>query len=284
MKKFVFGMAMFSIMLVLGLGLTGCGDSEGGPTGNGGGQTGGTGSGDGKVTISLLAGSGTGNIRLKLSEGTWNTSGSWDATQSSNLSAIMNSLLETYSSGSINRSQCTATVVESNTALNIELRNSSGLLEISGEVHIKATLNPSTFPYTSHGGVSLSEKFQVAGNPVFFVNKTRLCTEVGSSPWTSGSCNISITESQIGFSISSGSYYTYTYNIDTWRSDYVGGNYCVTIDVSNGRKTAGSGTPPSCITGKNSFTFLPATNSISISRVNGGTFSGTNGWQNSFSR
>jgi ABC-type glycerol-3-phosphate transport system substrate-binding protein len=76
MKKIVFGMALFSIMLVLGLGLTGCGDSDGGPTGNSGEQTGGTGSADGKVTITLLAGSGTGNIRLKLSAGAWNTGGS----------------------------------------------------------------------------------------------------------------------------------------------------------------------------------------------------------------
>ncbi|MDR1176200.1 MAG: hypothetical protein LBK83_12120 [Treponema sp.] len=294
MKKTIFWTVMFSMVLALGLVLTGCGGSNGDPTGNGGGgdQTGdngdddGTGSGEGKVTITLLAGSGTGNIRLKLSEGTWNTSGPWDATQSSNLNGIINSLLTTSSDGTIAGSQCTATIIESNTALNIELKNSNGLLEISGQVRVNATLNPVTFPYTSHGGVSsLSEKFQVAGGPVSFVNKTRLYAE-GSTLWANSSRRIAIKESQIEFLETSTSNYNYTYNIDSWKSDYVGDQYCVTIDVSNGRRTDGFGSPPACIAGKISFTFRLESwnNSLSIRQANGETFSGTDGWQNSFTK
>jgi hypothetical protein len=290
MKKGLVLTAMLGLVLAFGLALTGCGDSgSGDPTSGGGDQTGGgdDNTGSGKVTITLLAGSGTGNIRLKLSEGTWNTSGSWDATQSSNLNSIMNSLLTTYSSGGIAGAQCTATIIENDTALNIELKNSSGLLEISGEVHVKTTLNPVTFPYTSHGGVSLSDKFQAAGSPVSFVNKTRLYADT-STPWKSSSRQIIISGSQIDFyDISSGSsHYFYTYNIDTWKSDYVGGDYCVTIDVSNGRKTEGLYSPPSCITGKTSFTFKFESwnSSLSIKQANGTTFSGTDGWDKSFTK
>jgi hypothetical protein len=272
-----------------GGGNTGGGDNTGGNnTGGdntGGDNTGGNNTGGGsagKVTITLLAGSGTGNIRLKLSEGTWNTSGSWDATESRNLNGIMNSLLSTSSNEIITRSQCTATVIESDTALNIELRNKDGLLAVSGEVLVNATLNPVTFPYTSHGTVSLSEKFQVAGDPVSFVNKTRLYSDV-STPWANGPRKIFIRESQIEFlGISIGdTAYIYAYNIDTWKSDYVGGQYCVTIDVSNGKRTSGSWSP-ACITDKTSFTFNCENDRIYIRQVNGETFSGTDGWDNPF--
>jgi hypothetical protein len=305
MKKVIFWVAMFSMALALGLVLTGCGDSNGGPiglgddqtgdngdgTGDGGDQTGGNGddngngSGGGKVTITLSAGSGTGNIKLKLSEGTWNASGPWSATESSNLNAIMNSLLTIYPSATIVGSQCTATIIESNTALNIELRDSDGLLELSGEVHV-ATLNPVTFPYTSHENVlSLSEKFQAAGGPVSFVNKTRLYTD-GSAPWTRSSLRIVIRESQIEFMDTGTGYFSYAYNIDSWKSDYVGGQYCATIDVSNGRSTSSGQLPPACITGKTSFTFRFESwnGGLSIRQANGEAFSGTNGWQYSFTK
>ncbi|MDR2048796.1 MAG: hypothetical protein LBP69_05025 [Treponema sp.] len=289
MKKAIFVAVMFSMVLILGLVLAGCGDSEGGPTGNGGEQTGGNsgeqtggnGAGDGKVTITLLAGSGTGNIRLKLSSGTWDTDGSWNAAQSSSLKGIIGSLLTIYGGGTSDA--CTATIIENNTALNIEVKSSSGLLVASGEAYVNTTLNPVTFPYTSHEGVSLSEKFQVAGGPVSFVNKTRLYAS-GSDLWASGSNKIAISESQIQFVDSS---YTYTYNIDTWKAERVSGDYCVTIDVSNGRTVHGNAwTVPSCITGKTSFTFRvdSSKDSLSIRQVNGETFSGTNGWDNSFTK
>jgi hypothetical protein len=285
MKKTIFWTVMFSMVLALGLVFTGCGGSNGDPTGGGGGGEQPGGSGEGKVTITLLAGSGTGNIRLKLSEGTWNTSGPWDATQSSNLNGIINSLLTTYSSGTIAGSQCTATIIESNSALNIELKNSSGLLEISGEIHVKATLNPVTFPYTSHGSVSsLSEKFQVAGSPVSFVNKTRLYAS-GGAPWAYSILRIVMSESKIEF-LDTSANYVYAYDITTWKSAYVGGQYCVTIDVSNGNRTSGSGSPPACISNNTSFTFRfdSGSSSLSIRQANGGTFSGTDGWENSFTK
>jgi hypothetical protein len=274
MKKTIFWAIMFS--MALGLVLTGCGDSNGGPLGNGGDQTGGnggndgTGSGGGKTTITLLAGSGTGNIRLKLSEGTWNTSGPWAATQSSGLNAIINSLLTTYGSDVIAGSQCTATIIENNTALNIELKHSSGRLVLNGSVYVKATLNPVVFPYTSHGSVSsLSEKFQVAGDPVTFLNKTRLYADI-STPWANGRYKVTIRESQIEFVDESVSGFVYAYKIDTWS-----GSGSVTIDVSNGTRTQGS-TPPSFLTDKTSFTFSFTGDTLYISGTPSG--SGMNGW------
>jgi len=269
------------VLLMFGMSILSCDGGEDDSNGNdpGGNNPGGNNPSGGKVTISLLSGSGSGNIKLKLSEGTWNA----NATQSSNLSNIMGYLVTSYSSEAINRSQCTATLIENNTALNIELRINSGLLAMCGEVHTASNLNPVTFPYTSHGTVSLSEKFQVTGNPVSFVNGSRLYSD-NSAPWASGSLRIIIRESQIEFILLSGSSYVYGYNISGWRSSPIDGNYRVSIDVSNGKKTSGYGSPPSCITDKTSFTFTYEAwnNSILIRQANGSTFSGTDGWQNSF--
>jgi hypothetical protein len=283
----VFLLGLLVVLLaVIGFTMMACGGDDTGGNNSGGNNSGGNNSGGGKITITLLAGSGTGNIKLKLSEGTWNSSGAWDATQSSNLNSIMNNLLTTYPSGTIVGSKCTATVIENNSALNIELKNSDDLLEICGEVHVKASLNPVTFPYTSHEGASLSEEFQVVGDPVSFVNKTRLYADI-STPWKNSPRQITISESQIEFLlVSNTASYVYAYNINTWKSAYVSGQYCVTIDVSNGKKTSGYDSPPSCITDKTSFTFKydSLNNSISIRQVNGGTFSGTDGWDNSFTK
>ena len=271
------------MVLVFGMAVVGCDNGSTNGSGSGNGSGNGTGGTDGKVTISLLAGSGTGNIRLKLSEGTWNS----NATQSLYLKGIMDSLLTTYSNGIIDSSKCIATIIESNTALNIELWNSKDQLEIAGEVRVKTALNPSFFPYTSLGTFPLNEKFQVSGGPVTFVNKTVLYTS-GSNWWTNGTCQIGITESSITFYGPDGAVfdYNYNYNIDAWKSDYVGGQYCVTLNVSNGKKTNGNGSPPSCISDKTSFTFYfdYLSNSIYIRQADGVSFSGTNGWQYSLTK
>jgi hypothetical protein len=57
------------------------------------------------------------------------------------------------------------------------------------------------------------------------------------------------------------------------------------INVGNGTRIQGYNEVPACIFEKTSFTFyVDTTSRLRISQVNGGTFSGTDGWDNTFTK